>query len=71
MTKATKENIIRYLKSSGITFLAGFILAVGPMLNDITPETIRDGALVGIIFAGFRAGLKGLFELVMTWISAK
>lgn len=71
MTKATKENILRYAKSSAITFIAGFIIAVAPMLDQMTPEAMRDGVLVGVIFAGFRAGLKGLFELVMTWVSTK
>lgn len=58
MTIQTKE----YIKSALITFIVGFSLAVIPVLNEITLEGVKNGALGGLIFAGARTGFKALFE---------
>lgn len=65
------QNIKRYLISSLVTFLAGFCIAVGPMIGDVTLEGLKTGAVTGILFTGIRAGVKALIELVIHWTSKK
>lgn len=57
------ETLKRHLISAGLTFLTGFAIVVAPQLNEtLTYEAMKEGALVGIIFAGVRAGLKAVLE---------
>lgn len=65
MSSTTKE----YLKSSLITFIAAFCIAVLPEINGLTLEGIKAGALIGIAFAGIRAGVKALIEGFLFWYS--
>ena len=55
-------NTKRWLISTGITFLTGFILAILPQIDTITLETIQNGAVLGVVFAALRAGVKAVFE---------
>lgn len=60
----TKE----YIKSALITFIVGFAIAVIPLLNELTFESLKAGAFGGLLFAGARTGFKALFEWVAnTW----
>lgn len=65
----TKETIKRYVISTVVTFFAGFAIAVLPLLSDLTIESIQTGALVGVIFAGVRAGIKIVLEVFVAWYS--
>ena len=56
------DNTKRWLISSGVTFLTGFLIALVPQLDSITLETIKTGAYVGILFAALRAGVKAVAE---------
>lgn len=68
-----KGSLKRYLISSGISFLTGFLPVILSSLDTLTMETIKDGALIGIFIAAIRAGLKTLFEYVIPvikeWLS--
>lgn len=61
ISKTTKK----YVLSSIITFLTAFSLAVLPHIDTVTPETVKAGALGGIIFAGVRAGIKAILEFAV------
>lgn len=50
------------LKSLGYTFLAGFAVEIYPLLNDVSVETLTKATLLGLLFAGIRAGIKALIE---------
>lgn len=52
----------RYAISSLVTFLTGFCVVVLPLMNDITMDTLKNGAYVGIVVLGVRAGIKALME---------
>lgn len=52
----------RYIVSSIVTFIAGFALAIYPLLNDISIETLTKASIGGLLFAGTRAGIKALIE---------
>jgi hypothetical protein len=65
------QNVKRYLISSAVTFLTGFCIAVAPMIDGITLEGIKTGALTGLAFAGIRAGLKAVIELIISFSSKK
>ena len=65
MSDTTKK----YLISSVVTFCAGFAMVILPQLDDITLESLRGGALIGVLFAGVRAGVKALIESFIAWYS--
>lgn len=67
ISSKTKE----YLKSALITFVVGFCITVVPLLNDLTLETVKSGALSGVLFAGARTGFKMLFEWVASNFGSK
>lgn len=55
----------RHLISAGISFVTGFLLAVGPQLDSLTLESLKMGAGLGLLFVGVRGGIKALYELVL------
>lgn len=59
----TKADTSRYVISTLITFFAGFCVVVTPELQSLSVEAIQDGALLGIILAGARAGIKAVVEM--------
>lgn len=61
-------NVKRWLISSGLTFISGFAIAMLSVIDQITLETVRNGAVVGVLFAAVRAGLKAALEL---WVEKK
>ncbi len=60
MTK--QKTLKRYIVSSLLTFLAGFLAIILVNIDSITLDSFKDGTLVGIIFLAVRTGLKGLIE---------
>jgi len=52
----------RYIISSAITFLSAFLLVVGSDLGNLDAETLSYGALLGILIAGVRVGVKAIAE---------
>jgi hypothetical protein len=67
MKAETKELI----KSAVITFVAGFALVVIPELDTLSLDSLQDGTVVGLLFAGVRTGLKMLLEMYLTWYNNK
>ena len=66
MAKETnKQMIVRWLFSTGVTFLTGFVLflAADSVVDSITLESFRDGTFLGILFAASRAGVKAVVEM--------
>lgn len=60
-----------YLKSSLITFVAGFALGVLPLIDDLSLESVRNGALLGVFFVGIRLGVKMVLEGLVTWYTKR
>lgn len=58
-----------YTRSIVITFLAGFAIAVLPEIDSLTLDSFQNGALVGLMFAGVRTGIKMVLEGFMSWYS--
>lgn len=56
------SNTKRYIISTGITFITGFVIMVTPYLTNLTVEDVINGAAIGILFAGVRAGIKAVAE---------
>lgn len=53
------------LKSFIITFIVGFIMVIYSQLDTLTLDSLKDGSYWGVVFAGVRAGIKGVIELFL------
>lgn len=58
----SKSDTTRYVISTIITFAAGFLVVVTPEVQNLSVDTLQDGALLGIFMAGARAGVKAVAE---------
>jgi hypothetical protein len=58
--------IKRYVYSTAITFAAGMLLVLTPEVQNLTPESFRDGTIFGLVLAGTRLGTKMVFEMFLT-----
>lgn len=58
MSKNTK----RYLVSSLITFISSFLLAITPLVDQLTVDNIGRSAIFAILIVGVRAGVKAVSE---------
>ena len=58
------QELKKHLVSGAITFFAGFALFVGPALQDMDAEMVTKGSIVALLFAGVRAGVKLLAEML-------
>jgi len=56
------ETFKRYALSTIVTFLTGFCMVLVLEIDNITLEAFGNGAIVGIVFAAARAGIKGVIE---------
>lgn len=52
----------RYLWSSLVTFIAAVVVVLLSEIDNITLESFKDGAIVGVLFTALRAGVKALLE---------
>ncbi len=64
------STVWRYVKSTAVTFVAGFAIVVAPQLESLSLDSVTDGALVGLVFAGARLGIKMVLELYLTWYNS-
>lgn len=66
MSAKSKEHI----KSALITFISAFALTIASYIGDTTVSlnALEVSALVGILSAALRAGVKEVVELSTTWI---
>jgi len=64
------QNLKRYLISSGVTFLAGFLMVFATELQSLSIESLTKSAVIGILLLALRAGLKALFEYVIPLLVA-
>lgn len=62
------NNWKRYLTSSGVTFLAAFILYLSSNLDQLTAENLETGAYIAVVLAAVRAGVKALMELIVSYL---
>lgn len=60
----------RHLFSACITFIAGAFIAILPELDELSLASLENGALVGLAFAGIRAGFKTIIEAFLVWSAA-
>lgn len=65
------DNTKELIKSSLITFVAGVAIVVVPQLDQLTTEDFSTGALVGILFAGVRTGIKMVLEMFLVWYRSR
>ena len=65
-----KQDIKRYLISSGITFLAVFLLTILPYLSEVTWESLETGAFLSLVIAAVRAGVKAGVEILIPFIQS-
>ena len=69
-TKVKKELLSekakRYLISAGLSFLAAFAIVFLTQIESITLDSFKDGAFVGVIFMCVRAGVKAVFEYIVS-----
>lgn len=65
-----KQDIKRYLISSTITFVATFLLIFLSGITDLTLETIKAGAFLGLIVAALRAGVKAGVEVLIPYLQS-
>ena len=69
--KLNKEKIMetfswkKEFKSFLITFFVGFLLVIYDQLDNFTLEAFKNGAYLGLIIGGLRAGLKAVIELFL------
>lgn len=71
LIKDIKGNWKRYVISSVITFLAGFLIAFYPEIDNITLGSFKDGSFMGIVFVCFRAGVKAVVEISVALLTNK
>jgi len=57
------------VKSFIITFIVGFVMVIYTQLDTLTLDSLKDGSYWGVIFAGVRAGIKGVIELFLAWFN--
>jgi hypothetical protein len=55
-----------YLVSSSQTFAAGFIAFLLVDIHRLTVDDIYSGAVVGLILAAIRAGVKAVLEMTLS-----
>lgn len=67
LSEETKDKVVRYAISSGMTFATGMIMILIDQWDNITLETIRDGSVLGVLFLAVRGGVKAVFELFIMW----
>jgi hypothetical protein len=65
-----KQEIKRYLVSSLITFIATFLLVFLPQVSDLTLESIKTGAVLGLLITALRAGVKASIEILIPYIKS-
>lgn len=70
MTETRKQTIKRWVWSTAITFIAGAALAIVPEIDSVTLADFQNGAIVGLVFAGVRAGFKAVVELFLLWYNS-
>lgn len=54
-----------YIRSSVVTFIAGMAVEVLPLLNDLTLESVLDGALIGVLFVAVRGGVRAVVAKIV------
>jgi len=60
-----------YIKSSLITFVAGFAIVFVTEIDTITLESFQDGALAGLFFVAVRTGMKAVLESFIAWYASR
>ena len=61
------QTLKRYLISSGTTFIAVFALVLLPEISDFTMESLKSGAILGVIVTAIRAGIKAAVEVIIPY----
>jgi hypothetical protein len=67
----TKERYKEYLYSMALTFVAGFSAELLVHINEITPESLENGAIWALLFVAVRTGLKLVLEGVVLFLKPK
>ena len=65
------ESAKEHLKSAGITFFAGFAMAVVPLFDTFSVQGLEISTYVALVLTGFRAGCKLLLQAFLTWYGSR
>lgn len=65
------ETVKRYAISTFITFLTGFCIVFVTQVDQLTTESITDGTILGLLFAGARAGVKAVIEAYLAYQTSR
>lgn len=60
------KTLKKYLISSLITFVTTFAIALLASIDSITLETIKTGAIAGVLFTAARAAVKSVLEYIVS-----
>jgi hypothetical protein len=64
--KKKNNTVKRYVVSSIISFLTGFLTVLSIQITDLSVDTLTSGVILGIMFASLRGGIKALSEFLPT-----
>lgn len=56
----------KWLVSSAVTFFTAFGIAVLPLIDTLSYDTLERSAVFALIFVGLRAGIKALIEYLVS-----
>ncbi len=65
------DNTKEYIKSAVITFIAGFCMVLATEIDSMSMESLKDGTMIGLVFAAGRTGIKGVIELFLRWYATR
>jgi hypothetical protein len=54
-----------HVQSALYSFATGFLLFIVPAIGELSMEEIQSGALVGLLFAATRSGLKAVIPMLL------
>jgi len=57
-----KTKYKKYIVSSIVTFITGFALVLVANIDSLSLESLKAGALTGLLFTAIRAGIKAVAE---------
>jgi len=66
-----RQNWKKYTWSIVGLFLSGFILALLATWQDITLQSFKSGAVIGILFVAVRAGVEMIFKFLIVVIQSE
>lgn len=67
MKKLIKEHWKDYFRSTLVTFLAGAVTALLPLVDALPMDSLGDGVWLVLVFAAIRAGTRAVMQKFLNW----